>query len=96
MDTADRALGGLAVVYDKNLMEASGYAATLAEIMKEKVWLVEYYEHDQDPPVKWIDRVMHIRDEKKGMPQHTRFDSTNYVSLRSTHISVTPYLSFYL
>ncbi|KAF8985263.1 hypothetical protein BGZ52_011201 [Haplosporangium bisporale] len=65
IDTADRAMGGLAVVYDKNLMEASGYAATLAEVMKEKVWLVEYYEHDQDPPVKWIDRVMYIRDEKK-------------------------------
>ncbi|KAG0039409.1 hypothetical protein BGZ82_008379 [Podila clonocystis] len=65
MDTADRSLGGLAVVYDKNLMEASGYAATLAEIMKEKIWLVEFYEHDQDPPVKWIDRVMYIRDEKK-------------------------------
>ncbi|KAG0094311.1 hypothetical protein BGZ93_007380 [Podila epicladia] len=65
MDTADRSLGGLAVVYDKNLMEASGYAATLAEVMKEKIWLVEFYEHDLDPPVKWIDRVMYIRDEKK-------------------------------
>ncbi|CAO3571141.1 unnamed protein product [Mortierella alpina] len=65
IDNADKALGGLAVVYDKNVMEASGYAASLAEVMKEKVWLVEYYEYDQDPPVKWIDRVMYIRDEKK-------------------------------
>lgn len=78
MDTADRSLGGLAVVYDKNLMEASGYAATLAEVMKEKIWLVEFYEHDQDPPVKWIDRVMYIRDEKKGNCRNTdtRFEST--------------------
>ncbi|KAK3834490.1 MAG: hypothetical protein J3R72DRAFT_372272 [Linnemannia gamsii] len=65
IETADRSLGGLAVVCDKNMMEASGYASTLAEVMKEKVWLVEYYEYDQDPPVKWIDRVMFIRDEKK-------------------------------
>ncbi|KAF9990301.1 hypothetical protein BGZ75_002615 [Mortierella antarctica] len=65
IDNADKALGGLAVVYDKNLMEAGGYAASLAEVMKEKVWLVEFYEYDQDPPVKWIDRVMYIRDEKK-------------------------------
>ncbi|KAF9292639.1 hypothetical protein BGZ68_000043 [Mortierella alpina] len=65
IDNADKALGGLAVVYDKNLMEASGYAATLAEVMKEKVWLVEFYEYDQDPPVKWIDRVMYIRDDKR-------------------------------
>ncbi len=67
IDNADKSLGGLAVVYDKNLMEASGYAASLAEVMKEKVWLVEFYEYDQDPPVKWIDRVMYIRDDKKGM-----------------------------
>ncbi|KAG0301530.1 hypothetical protein BGZ97_002753 [Linnemannia gamsii] len=65
IDTADRNLGGLAVVCDKNMMEASGYASTLAEVMKEKVWLVEFYEYDQDPPVKWVNRVMYIRDEKK-------------------------------
>ncbi|KAF9294149.1 hypothetical protein BGZ88_004325 [Linnemannia elongata] len=65
IETADRSLGGLAVVCDKNMMEASGYASTLAEVMKEKVWLVEFYEYDQDPPVKWVDRVMYIRDEKK-------------------------------
>ncbi|KAG0300262.1 hypothetical protein BGZ98_009318 [Dissophora globulifera] len=65
IETADKSLGGLAVVCDKNMMEASGYAATLAEVMKEKVWLVEYYENDQDPPVKWVDRVMFIRDNKK-------------------------------
>ncbi|KAF9187057.1 hypothetical protein BGZ51_001578 [Haplosporangium sp. Z 767] len=65
IETADKSLGDLAVVCDKNMMEASGYAATLADVMKEKVWLVEYYENDQDPPVKWVDRVMHIRDEKK-------------------------------
>ncbi|KAG0370673.1 hypothetical protein BGZ54_004989 [Gamsiella multidivaricata] len=65
IDKADKSLGGLAVVCDKNMMEASGYASTLAEVMKEKVWLVEFYEYDQDPPVKWVDRVMHIRDNKK-------------------------------
>lgn len=35
--------GVLAVVYDKNFMEASGYAATMAEITGEKVYLVEHY-----------------------------------------------------
>ena len=34
--------GGLAVLYDKNPMEASGYAATLADMMKETVWLVPF------------------------------------------------------
>lgn len=29
--------GGLAVIYDKNDMEASGYAATMADVFKEEV-----------------------------------------------------------
>ncbi|GJJ75529.1 hypothetical protein EMPS_07887 [Entomortierella parvispora] len=65
IETADHSLGGLAVVCDKNMMEASGYASTLTDVMKEKVWLVEFYEYDLDPPVKWVDRVMYIRDENK-------------------------------
>ncbi|KAJ1965646.1 hypothetical protein GGI12_000642 [Dipsacomyces acuminosporus] len=54
--------GELAVIYDKNPMEASGYAAALAEESGEHVWLVEYYDSDADPPVRWVDRVMEIRD----------------------------------
>lgn len=34
--------GKLAVLYDKNIMEASGYAATIAELMKEEVYLIHY------------------------------------------------------
>lgn len=71
IDKADKSLGGLAVVYDKNMMESSGYASTLAEVMKEKVWLVEFYDNDQDPPVKWVDRVMYVRDDKKGKNDRT-------------------------
>ncbi|KAI9336779.1 hypothetical protein BDR26DRAFT_864585 [Obelidium mucronatum] len=62
---ADKSLGDLAVVYDKNPMEASGYAAVMADHTKEKVWLVEYYEDDPTPPVKWVDGVMLIRDKAK-------------------------------
>lgn len=58
----DPAVGRLAVVYDKNLMEASGYAAVMADIMKEEVLMVAYYVTDQDPPVKWVDRLMHVKD----------------------------------
>ncbi|KAJ2325692.1 hypothetical protein GGI00_004964, partial [Coemansia sp. RSA 2681] len=54
--------GELAVIYDKNHMEASGYAAAMAEESGEHVWLVEYHDTDQDPPVRWTDRVMEIRD----------------------------------
>lgn len=35
--------GVLAVLYDKNYMEASGYAATIAELTNEDVYLIPYY-----------------------------------------------------
>jgi len=61
----DLPAGALAVVYDKNEMEASGYAAELANITKEPVYLAEFYEDDPNPPVRWQDSVMHIRDKDK-------------------------------
>ncbi|KAI9504701.1 hypothetical protein BX070DRAFT_239008 [Coemansia spiralis] len=54
--------GELAVIYDKNHMEASGYAAALAEESGEHVWLVEFHDADADPPVRWVNRVMQVRD----------------------------------
>jgi len=53
--------GDLAVLYDKNDMEASGYAAALADISHEKVHLAKFDADDPDPPVKWEDGVMHVR-----------------------------------
>lgn len=66
LSKADPSLGGLAVVYDKNVMESSGYAAVLADVAKEDVWLVEWYDDDPDPSVKWEDGVLHVRDEANG------------------------------
>ncbi|KAI8836869.1 hypothetical protein BJ741DRAFT_664336 [Chytriomyces cf. hyalinus JEL632] len=63
LDGVDKSLGDLAVVYDKNPMEASGYAAVMAEHTKEKVWLAEFYDEDPNPPVRWVDGVMEIRDK---------------------------------
>lgn len=53
--------GGLAVVYDKNVMEASGYAEVIADVMKEPVYYVPFYEDDKDPAVKFEDGIMHVR-----------------------------------
>jgi len=53
--------GGLAVIYDKNKMEASGYAATMAEVFQETVYLVEFYHNDLDPSCKWVEKVLHVR-----------------------------------
>jgi hypothetical protein len=56
--------GGLAVIYDKNPMEASGYAKVIADVMKEQVYYVPFYDDDPDPSVQFIDGVMHIKDEE--------------------------------
>jgi len=54
--------GVLAVVYDKNRMEASSYAAVLSDLASEPVFLVEFYLTDDKPPVRWTDDgVMEIR-----------------------------------
>ena len=53
--------GDLAVIYDKNQMEASGYAATMSDLFNEPVYLVKYLEHDLDPPLKFKNGIMYIR-----------------------------------
>lgn len=55
--------GGLAVLYDKNHMEASGYAATIADVFDEPVYYVPFFQEDQDPPARFDDGVLHVRDE---------------------------------
>ena len=55
--------GGLAVIYDKNPMENTGYAAAMADVCGEPVWIAEFYLHDVDPPVRFDDGVLHVRDE---------------------------------
>ncbi|CAO3599217.1 unnamed protein product [Absidia cylindrospora] len=66
LSKADRSLGGLAVIYDKNFMESSGYASVLADVSQEDVWLVEWNVDDPDPNVKWLDRVLYVRDRDGG------------------------------
>jgi len=58
--------GGLAVVYDKNPMEASGYACVIADVMKEPVYYVPFYHNDTDPPVRFDEGVMEVRDADGG------------------------------
>lgn len=39
--------GALAVIYDKNYMETSGYAQTLSDITNEKVYLIPHFDNDE-------------------------------------------------
>lgn len=47
-------------------MENSGYASTIAEVMKEPVYLTPFYDNDENPPVKFENGIMYIRDEKEN------------------------------
>lgn len=54
--------GGLAVLYDKNIMEASGYAATLADVTNETVHLTPCFTNAENPAVRFDDGHLHVRD----------------------------------
>ena len=50
--------GDLAVLYDKNHMENSGYASTLADLTGESVWLVPFHHDDVGRNAEFDDRGM--------------------------------------
>ncbi|MGZ5075130.1 MAG: hypothetical protein ACXV9R_00780 [Methylobacter sp.] len=52
--------GALAVFYDKNEMEASGYASVMAEIFGEPVYLTPFFDNDPHPPVRFTDGVAEV------------------------------------
>ncbi|MCB9062046.1 MAG: hypothetical protein H6622_11040 [Halobacteriovoraceae bacterium] len=61
--------GALAVVYDKNYMETSGYAQTLADITKEDVYLVPLFDNDKKKNIKFENGIMIVTlQNKKEIP----------------------------
>lgn len=55
--------GSLAVIYDKNPMETSGYAAVMADVFEEPVYFTSFYNDDKDPAVRFDSGIMYVRDE---------------------------------
>ena len=54
--------GDLAMLFDKNAMETSGYAAALAELTNEPVWLTPMPADSADPPSRFDDGLLMVRD----------------------------------
>ncbi|MFT7621835.1 MAG: hypothetical protein ACI9WU_001000 [Myxococcota bacterium] len=54
--------GGVAVLSDKNPMETRGYAAVLADLIGAPVWWVPWSIDDPDPPARFVDGVLQVRD----------------------------------
>jgi hypothetical protein len=55
--------GRLAVLFDKNFMEASGYAAAIADLTNEHVFLTPFPDEASDPPARFTDGLLEVRDE---------------------------------
>ncbi len=65
--------GGIAVIYDKNPMEVSGYAEVIADVMNEPVHYVSFYKDEENPSVKFVDGVMYVFDGKEWLPIRAAF-----------------------
>ena len=58
-----RIKGGLAVIYDKNPMEVSGYGAVIADVMNEPVHYVSFHKDESNPSVKFDNGLMYIKSD---------------------------------
>ena len=53
--------GVLAVLYDKNPMEASGYAATIAELMNEEVYYIHFPKEGYENHLRYQDDILQFK-----------------------------------
>jgi hypothetical protein len=65
--------GKLAVIYDKNHMETSGYAAVIADVMQEDVILCEYYADEANEHIFFENGLLHIIHEGEKTPIRAAF-----------------------
>lgn len=64
--------GSLAVIYDKNYMEVSGYAATLADLTGEDVYLIPHFDNEEQF-VSFEDGVMQLKKDSEKIPIRAAF-----------------------
>lgn len=65
--------GKLAVIYDKNYMETSGYAAALADLMQTPVYLVPFFNNAEQPLARFDQGVLQIRHQETWVPIRAAF-----------------------
>lgn len=65
--------GSLGVIYDKNYMETSGYAAVIADVFNEDVLLIPYYNIENNDHVKQEDDMFHILHNGEWKPMRALF-----------------------
>lgn len=68
-----RRKGVLAVVYDKNYMEASGYASAMSDVLNENVFLVSFFNEASSKNIRFVNDVMHVLSEEEWIPVRACF-----------------------
>ena len=68
-----RVEGRLALIYDKNYVEASGYAAVMADVFKEEVLLIPYYHGDKNDHIKVENELIHVFHNEEWHPIRATF-----------------------
>lgn len=65
--------GRLGLIYDKNFMEASGYAAVIADVMQEEVLLIPYYKGEANAHIKIEDDWVYVKQDGEWVPLRAAF-----------------------
>ncbi len=65
--------GKLTVIYDKNFMEASGYAKVIADVFKEEVLLVPFFYGNDNEHILIEDKMIHVIIEGEKHPIRAAF-----------------------
>lgn len=65
--------GHIAVLYDKNNMETSGYAAVLAELLQEPVYYVYFPDAPYSDYLRYTDGILQIKPEDKWLDIRAAF-----------------------
>lgn len=65
--------GSLAVIYDKNYMEASGYAAAMADSLNETVYLVPFYKEENNAHIRIENEQIEIQIDGNWTPLRAAF-----------------------
>ncbi|WP_196894497.1 ATP-grasp domain-containing protein [Aureivirga marina] len=64
--------GALAVIYDKNYMEVTGYASTIADLTGEKVYLIPHF-NKEESYITFENKVMILEQNDEKIPIRAAF-----------------------
>ena len=65
--------GRLGLIYDKNMMETSGYAAVIADVFDEEVIYIPYFNGEDNTHLKIEDDILHVFHENEWVPLRAVF-----------------------